>query len=84
MVIDSQDTAGKGSGFAEGYEDGFMDFSARVYLYAHMQEDHSTEHHQCGDDQLGNIFWCVFHTFLWVIITFGGFLPFVSGRLISQ
>ena len=61
VVIYSKQTAGKSSGFTEGYEYGLVYFSARVYLYAYVQQDHTTEHHDSGDDQLGDILGFVFH-----------------------
>ena len=56
VVIYSKQTASKGSGFSEGDEDGLVDLAFRVNLDADMEEGHSTEDYQRGDDELGNIF----------------------------
>ena len=61
VVIYSKQTAGKSSGFSECYEDGFVDLSFGVNLNAHMEENHTTEYNDSGDDQLCDIFGCVFH-----------------------
>ena len=63
VVIYSKQTAGKGSSFSEGDEDGLVYFSGGVDLYAYMEQYHTTEDDQCGDDQLGNIFGCFVHCF---------------------
>ena len=61
VVIYSKQTACKGSSFSEGDEDGLVDLAFRVNLDADMEEGHSTEDYQCGDDELGNIFGCFVH-----------------------
>jgi hypothetical protein len=63
VVIYSKQTAGKGGSFSEGDEDGLVNFSGGVNLYAYMEQYHTTEDDQCGDDQLGNIFGCFVHMF---------------------
>lgn len=61
VVIYSKQTACKGSSFTEGDEDGLVDLSGRVDLYAYMKKDETTEDDQSGDDELGNIFGCFVH-----------------------
>ena len=55
-IIDTHNCTGKGSSFTEGDEDGLVDLSGWVDLYAYMKKDKTTEDDQCGDDELGNIF----------------------------
>ena len=50
VVIYSKQTACKGSSFSKGDEDGLVDLAFRVNLDADMEEGHSTEDYQCGDD----------------------------------
>lgn len=61
VVIYSKQTAGKGGSFSEGDEDGLVNFSGGVDLYADMEQYHTTDDDQCSNDQLGNIFGCFVH-----------------------
>jgi len=63
VVIYSKQTAGKGSSFSEGDEDGLVNFSGGVDLNADMEQYHTTNNDQSGDDQLGNIFGQFVHIF---------------------
>ena len=56
-VIDTEEGAGKGGGFAEGYKEGFVDLSLRV------DEDAAEEQNQTsdGEDKGGYKLQVVFH-----------------------
>ena len=56
VIVYTHYRACKGSSFSEGDEDGLVDLAFRVNLDADMEEGHSTEDYQRGDDELGNIF----------------------------
>jgi hypothetical protein len=50
VIVDAHNRACKGSSFTEGDEDGLVDLAFRVNLDADMEEGHSAEDYQRGDD----------------------------------
>ncbi len=63
MIVNPHYRSCKGGSLSEGDEDGLVYLSGGVNLYAHMEQYHTTEDDQSGDDELDNIFGRFVHTF---------------------
>ena len=50
IVIYSKQTTRKGRGFAEGYEEGFVDLALRVDKDAAKEQDEASDGENCGGD----------------------------------